>query len=171
MDSRCRGNYINTDIKGCLHMKYALTYDSPVGTLWLAEENGSVTDLRFGPIPDGTPSETPILRQALEQLKAYFNGSLQRFDLPLAPSGTPFQKSCWDALLTIPYGETRTYSDLAQAVGKPTARRAVGSANHHNPISIIIPCHRVIGKSGALVGYGGGLDVKRTLLALEEKYK
>lgn len=152
-------------------MKFTVTYDSPAGRLWLAEENGAVADLRFGPFPGGTPGETPLLTQAIAQLEAYFAGSLQKFDLPLAPSGTPFQKSCWEALLTIPYGETRTYSDMAAAVGNPKARRAVGSANHHNPISIIIPCHRVIGKSGRLVGYGGGLDVKEMLLALEHKHQ
>ena len=105
--------------------------------------------------------------RAVRELRAYFAGRLKKFTLPLDLRGTPFQKSVWEALLAIPYGETRSYSDIAQAVGKPAAVRAVGLANGANPVSIVVPCHRVIGKSGDLVGYGGGLERKRALLELE----
>jgi methylated-DNA-[protein]-cysteine S-methyltransferase len=152
-------------------MKYAIEYDSPVGPIWLAEENGALTDLRFKPVAEASLKETPLLREAQSQLERYFSGTLCRFDLPLSPAGTPFQKACWQALQTIPYGETRSYSDIAAAVGNPKACRAVGMANNKNPISIIVPCHRVIGKSGSLVGYGGGLENKEKLLELEQKHK
>jgi methylated-DNA-[protein]-cysteine S-methyltransferase len=107
--------------------------------------------------------------RAVRELDAYFARRLQKFTLPLDLRGTPFQKAVWEQLLAIPYGETRSYSDIALAVGKPAAVRAVGLANGANPVSIIVPCHRVIGKSGALVGYGGGLDRKRALLDLEDR--
>ena len=149
-------------------MKYALAYESPIGRLWFAEENGALTDLSFRSILDAKEQETPLLKRAAEQLSEYFSGKRFEFDLPLDLRGTPFQKSVWSALRDIPYGETRSYKDIACAVGKPTACRAVGSANNKNPISILIPCHRVIGADGSLVGYGGGLDVKSTLLALEK---
>jgi methylated-DNA-[protein]-cysteine S-methyltransferase len=151
-------------------VKYSTLYESPVGRLFLAEENGALTDLRFGPIPDSAQVENPLLRAAAGQLREYFDGARLDFDLPLDPHGTAFQKAVWAALRTIPYGETRAYRDIAMAVGKPTACRAVGSANNRNPISIIIPCHRVVGADGSLVGYGGGLDTKRFLLDLEKKY-
>ncbi|AVX19713.1 methylated-DNA-[protein]-cysteine S-methyltransferase [Carboxydocella sporoproducens DSM 16521] len=106
-------------------------------------------------------------QQAIEQLGAYFAGELQQFDLPLDVSGSPFQLQVWQELQKIPYGETRTYQEIATNIGKPRAVRAVGQANNRNPIPVIIPCHRVIGKSGALVGYGGGLEVKLYLLGLE----
>jgi methylated-DNA-[protein]-cysteine S-methyltransferase len=108
-----------------------------------------------------------LRNRVVRELDAYFAGRLQKFTLPLDLRGTPFQKAVWEALLRIPYGETRSYSDIALAVGKPAAVRAVGLANGANPVSIIVPCHRVIGKSGALVGYGGGLERKRALLELE----
>jgi methylated-DNA-[protein]-cysteine S-methyltransferase len=106
---------------------------------------------------------------AVRELDAYFAGALQKFTLPLDLRGTPFQKAVWDALLGLPYGETQAYSDIARAIGKPAAVRAVGLANGANPVSIIVPCHRVIGKSGDLVGYGGGLERKRALLELESR--
>ncbi|MFZ5627263.1 MAG: methylated-DNA--[protein]-cysteine S-methyltransferase [Bacillota bacterium] len=106
-------------------------------------------------------------RRVMEQLGAYFAGELQEFDLPLDLRGSQFQLQVWQELQKIPYGETRTYQDIAVNVGKPRAVRAVGQANNRNPIPVIIPCHRVIGKSGALVGYGGGLEVKLYLLGLE----
>ncbi|AVX30124.1 MULTISPECIES: methylated-DNA--[protein]-cysteine S-methyltransferase [unclassified Carboxydocella] len=108
-----------------------------------------------------------VHQQAIEQLGAYFAGELQQFDLPLDVSGSPFQLQVWQELQKIPYGETRTYQEIATNIGKPRAVRAVGQANNRNPIPVIIPCHRVIGKSGALVGYGGGLEVKLYLLGLE----
>ena len=112
--------------------------------------------------PDAEPF--PLLRR---QLGEYFAGERTAFELPLAPAGTPFQRIVWDALLAIPYGETRSYGELAAAVGKPGAARAVGRANHDNPIGVVIPCHRVIGAGGSLTGYAGGLDRKRYLLELE----
>ena len=105
--------------------------------------------------------------RAAVQLEEYLNGKRRHFDLPLRPQGTEFQRSVWNALLTIPYGETRSYKEIAQAVENPKAFRAVGMANNKNPISIFIPCHSVIGSSGSLVGYGGGLELKKRLLELE----
>jgi methylated-DNA-[protein]-cysteine S-methyltransferase len=109
----------------------------------------------------------PAVNSTLRQLQAYFGGELMEFDVPLAPEGTAFQRTVWKALLEIPYGETCSYSDLARSIGNPAAVRAVGAANGRNPIGIIVPCHRVIGSSGKLVGYGGGLPMKRMLLDLE----
>ena len=144
------------------------TMSSLVGFLTVTEENGAVTSLTFG--GDGeTPPDTPLLCEAQRQLRAYFGGTLQAFDLPLAPKGTAFQKAVWRELCAIPYGEKRSYRDIAAAVGNPNACRAVGMANHRNPIAILIPCHRVIGKDGALTGYAGGLAVKQALLELEQK--
>ncbi|WP_431733585.1 methylated-DNA--[protein]-cysteine S-methyltransferase [Fusobacterium necrophorum] len=112
---------------------------------------------------------TELLEEAERQLQEYFAGRLQHFDLPLHPQGTEFQKKVWKALMSIPYGETRSYGEIAKQIGKEKAVRAVGGANHVNPISIVIPCHRVIGKNGSLTGYGGGLKIKETLLTLERK--
>lgn len=109
----------------------------------------------------------PVLREAERQLRAYFAGELRQFELPLEPEGTPFQQRVWMALVKIPYGETRSYMEIARSIGAPAAMRAVGAANGANPLPIVVPCHRVIGSSGKLVGYGGGLPLKRRLLALE----
>lgn len=108
-----------------------------------------------------------VLLEAERQLQAYFAGELRQFDLPLEPEGTPFQQRVWKQLLTIPYGETRSYMEIARQIGAPAAVRAVGAANGANPLPIVVPCHRVIGASGKLVGYGGGLPLKQRLLALE----
>lgn len=149
------------------------TIDSPVGTLLLTADDAAVTGLymeerRHGPVvhPHWQRDDARF-REVRRQLEAYFAGELYTFDLPLNPSGTPFQRAVWAALKTIPYGEVRSYRDVAEQIGRPTAARAVGSANGRNPISIIVPCHRVIGTSGDLTGYGGGLDRKRRLLELE----
>lgn len=142
------------------------TIPSPIGSLTLTEENGKITGLRFGG-SDAVNDASPILDAVEQQLREYFAGTRRRFDLPLAPKGTPFQRAVWDALCAIPYGETRTYAQIAEAVGNPKACRAVGMANNRNPIAILIPCHRVIGANGSLTGYAGGLDAKKTLLALE----
>ena len=117
----------------------------------------------------GVPASvaSPLLDAAEAQLREYFAGTRRTFDLPLAPRGTAFQQRVWAALRAIPYGETCTYGELAAAIGSPSASRAVGMANHHNPIPIVIPCHRVIGANGTLTGYAGGLEIKRKLLALE----
>jgi methylated-DNA-[protein]-cysteine S-methyltransferase len=106
-------------------------------------------------------------REVVRQLKAYFDGQLKAFDLPLAPQGTEFQRQVWRALQTIPYGRTKSYGEIARRLGRPEASRAVGAANGQNPIPVIIPCHRVIGADGSLTGFGGGLPIKRKLLALE----
>ena len=121
-----------------------------------------------GPIPPGERNEgNPLLLEAVRQLRAYFAGALREFQLPLDIEGTDFQKRVWRQLTTIPYGETRSYRQIAAAIGSPNAVRAVGAANGANPIAIVVPCHRVIGTSGKLVGYGGGLPLKQRLLELE----
>ena len=122
--------------------------------------------MRFG-AEGAAISSDPLLLQAADQLRAYFAGELREFDLPLAPRGTPFQLSAWAAVSAIPYGRTATYAEIAAAIGRPSACRAVGAANGRNPLPVIVPCHRVIGAAGALTGYGGGLDRKRSLLDLE----
>ena len=114
-------------------------------------------------------AEHVVLNQAAQQLDEYFAGQRKVFDLPLAPQGTPFQTEVWQGLRQIPYGATRNYSELAHAIARPKAVRAVGAANGRNPLSIIVPCHRVIGRSGGLVGYAGGLERKQFLLALEQR--
>lgn len=143
---------------------------SPVGYLQLEENGQAITRIAFVETKlEHETAPTPLLAAAAEQLEAYFAGRLDRFDLPVALSGTPFQGKVWQALRQIPYGETRTYQEIAAAVGNPAACRAVGMANHHNPLAIVVPCHRVIGKNGALTGYAGGLDRKRFLLDLERR--
>ena len=153
-------------------MQYRLL-ESPVGPLLLAGDERGVRFLLFGkgrhaiaPAPEWQP-DSGLLTEPARQLLAYFNGTLRQFDVPVAPQGTPFQRSVWAALQQIPYGETVSYGELARRLGNPKAVRAVGLANGSNPISIIIPCHRVIGSNGSLVGYGGGLPTKQALLALE----
>jgi methylated-DNA-[protein]-cysteine S-methyltransferase len=163
-------------------MRAHVIVDSPIGPLTLVAADGELTGLyldaprsgsqRHQPgaetlgVP-GDPASEPFALAA-DQLAAYFGGQLTDFTLPLAPAGTPFQRRVWAALRDIPYGETRSYGQLAREIGNPTAVRAVGLANGRNPIAIVIPCHRVIGADGSLTGYGGGLDRKRYLLALEE---
>lgn len=153
-------------------MSVSTIYQSPVGPLTLISDGAGLTDLQFenprypyAPAPAG---EDQVLKEARRQLDAYFAGKLRTFELPLAPQGTPFQKSVWAALVKIPYGATMSYGGLAAAIGKPKAMRAVGLANGRNPISIIVPCHRVIGADGSLTGYGGGMERKRRLLDLEQ---
>lgn len=145
---------------------YKLSLNTPVGILTLFSDGEALREIRFGKT-DGEDRSCPLLTETESQLNAYFNGKRRDFTVPLAPEGTPFQRSVWDALKNIPYGETRSYSEIAAALGKPAACRAVGSANHVNPIPVIIPCHRVIGKNGGLTGYAGGLSIKEKLLALE----
>ncbi|KAA0119952.1 methylated-DNA--[protein]-cysteine S-methyltransferase [Mycolicibacterium sp. P9-22] len=147
--------------------------DSPVGLLTLAGVDGRLAHLRmedqtYEPSRAGWEVDDAAFPEAVEQLDAYFAGTLTEFDLDLHFEGTPFQRRVWEALLTIPYGETRTYGEIAVQVGSPTAFRAVGLANGHNPIGIIVPCHRVIGANGSLTGYGGGLNRKRALLDMEK---
>lgn len=139
-------------------------------TLRMVAGDAGLRAIEFSPAAamDGSPNRrNPVLAEAERQLDAYFAGDLRRFDLPLDLAGTKFQRRVWSELLKIPYGETRSYSQLACALGTPAAVRAVGAANGANPVPIVVPCHRVIGASGKLVGYGGGLPLKRRLLALE----
>lgn len=142
---------------------------TPVGAVTLAEAGGALTELRFGTHtqPNEISKSTPLLRAAEAELSEYFSGKRKTFTVPLAPQGTVFQQAVWNALLTIPYGQTRTYGEIAVQIGNPKAARAVGMANNRNPLPILIPCHRVIGANGSMVGYGGGLSIKETLLALE----
>jgi methylated-DNA-[protein]-cysteine S-methyltransferase len=137
----------------------------------ITEENNVITGLYFKSrfeIPDSfIKVETPLIKKAAAQVEEYLNGKRKNFSLPLAMHGTEFQMDVWRALQTIPYGETRSYKEIAELIKRPKAVRAVGMANNRNPISIIVPCHRVIGHDGSLTGYGGGLPLKRRLLELE----
>lgn len=154
------------------------TIESPVGPLTIAGDAGSgvVKHLRMGEQthpPAGMEEwvEDPTaFDDVVEQLEAYFDGTLTDFDVRFELDGSPFQREVWQALLSIPYGETRSYGELAAQIGRPGAARAVGLANGHNPVGIIVPCHRVIGANGSLVGYGGGLDRKKALLDLEREH-
>ena len=149
--------------------KYYYYFDSPVGRLYIAEWDSAITDISFRRINSAVYKKTPLLSRAIVMLREYFNGKRKVFDLPLLMLGTEFQKKAWNALLTIPYGQTRSYKEQAEIMGIK-AYRAVGAANGENPVSIVVPCHRVIGSDGSLVGYGGGLDTKQALLDLEKKY-
>jgi methylated-DNA-[protein]-cysteine S-methyltransferase len=142
-----------------------------IGRIGIGEENGSITTLLFPTetVPLGAVSnETPLLKEAFRQLHAWLGGTTTEFSLPLAPQGTPFMERIWQELCRIPYGTTASYGEIAAAAGSPKAARAVGMACNRNPIPIIIPCHRVIGASGSLVGYVGGLEIKELLLTLEK---
>lgn len=154
-------------------MEQMIRMDSPLGPLTVAEEDGFLTRVEFSPVganalPQG---DSPLLRRAVRELEEYFAGKRRTFSLPLRPAGTPFRLKVWRVLCSIPYGETWSYAELARAAGNAKAARAVGGANHHNPIAVIIPCHRVIGADGSLTGYGGGLDKKKFLLDLEQRFK
>jgi len=150
--------------------------DSPVGDLRIVERDGAITAIEYSPFRDhdGRPrgargDDNPVLLEAVAQLRAYFARELKEFDLPLAPVGSTFQKTVWDQLLQIGYGDTASYGEIARRLGKSNAAsRAVGLANGSNPIPIVIPCHRVIGANGTLTGYAGGIERKQTLLELEQ---
>lgn len=151
-------------------MKKVYYYETPIGKIGLAEEYGFITNLYFLSMKqplNAKQIETDILKEGYVQLVEYFNGERKEFDLPLNPSGTDFQQTVWSELLNIPYGEVRFYKDIASAIGKPNSIRAVGSANNKNPIPIIIPCHRVVGVNNDLVGYSGGIAIKKYLLEIE----
>jgi len=145
------------------------TIVTPLGNMTLAEANGKLVELRLKAQLNANEREqsTPLLRKAIQELTEYFEGNRKAFSVPLQPAGTAFQQSVWAALQAIPYGETRSYGEIAKSIGKPKSARAVGMANNQNPLPIFIPCHRVIGANGKLVGYGGGLDIKEFLLNLE----
>lgn len=151
------------------------TVDSPVGPLLLAGDVNALRGVSFEsskrtmPPPPDWKQNRAAFAEVIRQLKAYFRGELKEFDLPLAMDGTEFQLRVWNALRTIPYGETISYAQLAERIGNPKAVRAVGLANGSNPIPIIVPCHRVIGSNGSLTGFGGGLSTKKMLLELENK--
>lgn len=178
-------------------MKAFVIMDSPVGELLLVQGEKGLEQLRFCSavtvdrthvagkggtlerpevLPAGLDQRlgeygwTKLMKETAAELEQYFLGDRRSFDIPLSPEGTEFQKLVWNALETIPYGETRSYGEIAALVNSPKACRAVGMANHQNPISILIPCHRVIGANGSLTGYGGGLNKKKWLLDLERKY-
>ena len=156
--------------------RYYCVIESPVGRLLLAGNAQALTHVSFQdgrrstqPDPQWTYSETPF-QKSIQQLHEYFSGKRKTFKIKLAPEGTPFQRKVWDALQTIPYGRTLSYGQIANAIGKPQAVRAVGAANGQNPLSIVIPCHRVIGSNGKLVGFGGGLPIKEALLSHERRH-
>jgi len=152
-------------------MKYAFGFDFSVGRIYIAESDGAITDVAFSPVKNAVNEETPLISKAAEMLREFFDGRRKDFDgLPIRFEGTDFQKRAWEALKDIPYGETRSYKEQAAAIGNVKACRAVGAANGKNPISIIVPCHRVIGADKSLTGFGGGLDLKQALLDLEKKY-
>ena len=153
------------------------TVDSPVGPILLAGNGEGLTEINFqaGTRPtaiaaDWEENAAPFA-ETIAQLRAYFAGELQEFDLPLAPTGTPFQITVWRELQAIPYGETISYGELARRISKPKAARAVGLANGANPLPLVVPCHRVVGSDGRLTGYGGGLPIKEALLAHERSHR
>ena len=151
-------------------MIYQTFIETKIGRIGIAEEEQFLTHLFFhqkkSPT-DAVEKGTPFLHEVAKQLKEYLAGKRKKFDIPLKLYGTHFQQSVWKALQTIPYGETQSYGDIAKQIGNPKACRAVGMANHWNPIAIIVPCHRVIGKDGSLTGFGGGLALKQQLLDIE----
>ena len=157
-------------------MYYTWVTETPVGRLLLAGDDEYLKYLVFEHeksrerhgIPKSDWEENPRpFREVVRQLQAYFDGDLRSFDVPVDTDGTSFQRSVWEALRSVPYGETTSYGEIARRIGRPDAARAVGLANGRNPVSIIVPCHRIIGSNGSLVGYGGGIDRKTTLLRLE----
>lgn len=169
--------YLRPDVPVAFHM-----IRTPLGRLTVSEQSGKLIGVNFGELPVAGMTdlnefeeiqfekrETPVLEKAEAQLKEYFAGRRNTFSLPLNPMGTPFRRRAWTALQQIPYGRTISYSEQAEKLGGSQYCRAVGQANHHNPLAIIIPCHRVIGKSGKLVGFGSGIDNKQWLLDLEAR--
>lgn len=151
---------------------YIYFYETSIGRIGIAERDGNITNLCFA--ADETPKdaqllETPLIKEASKQLDAYLSGNLKEFSLPMSPQGTDFQKGVWTQLCQIGYCKTATYKQIATNNGNPKASRAVGLANNRNPIPIFIPCHRVVGSNGKLVGYRGGLELKERLLRLEKE--
>lgn len=151
-------------------MRYYLKYNSPLGELYLIEEENFLVEINFYNAPKDTiEKETSFLIKCRNELAEYFNKERKEFTIPIKLKGTDFQKKVWNSLLKIPFGETRSYKDIAIDIGNPKASRAVGMANNRNLLPIIVPCHRVIGSNKKLVGYGGGLDKKIFLLELEKE--
>ena len=152
-------------------MHYAVI-NTPMGPLTVASTEKGVASIRFGSsVPTGASADDAVNREAVQQLSEYFEGKRTAFDFPLDFEGTAFQKAVWNELARIPYGETRSYGDIAKAIGRPGAARAVGMANHDNPIAVVIPCHRVVGSNGSLRGYAGGLHLKAQLLSIERHHR
>jgi|SRR5579884_3484433 len=150
-------------------MRYAIV-DTPFGPVTLASSEKGLCSLEFGKkVPANAAIDNLSNRPYVKQLSEYFAGKRTTFDFLLDIHGTAFQMSVWDALQQIPYGQTRSYGEIAQSIGKPGAARAVGMANHDNPVAIVIPCHRVVGHNGSLTGYAGGLDIKKQLLSIERR--
>ncbi|MDV3427176.1 MAG: methylated-DNA--[protein]-cysteine S-methyltransferase [Bacillota bacterium] len=153
-------------------MKYIFFYQTRIGRIGIVETDAAITNVYFPNeiIPTGMDEkETELIKKAGEEINEYFSGKRSNFDIPLAPAGTEFQKSVWNVLKKIPYGKTFSYKQVAEAIGNPKASRAVGMANNRNPIPLFIPCHRVIGSNGKLVGFAGGLDLKESLLNMEKE--
>lgn len=157
---------------------YGFFYDMPIGRMFIAEDGTGINIVTL--VDEGDEKyfknnyaikETELISLAATQLREYFDGKRKEFSIKLNPKGTEFQKKVWEALLAIPYGETRSYKEIAIAIGNKNASRAVGMANNKNPIMCIIPCHRVIGADGSLTGYGGGIDIKEKLLKLEKSWE
>ena len=149
-------------------MIYRYSYETVLGSVTLVEEDGALLAISTHHVYDGICQETTLIKEAHQQLSEYLKGERKSFDLPLRMKGTDFQQRVWNALLDIPYGETRSYKQIAEAIGNPKAMRAVGMANNRNPLLIVVPCHRVIGADGKLVGYGAGIEKKEFLLRLEK---
>jgi methylated-DNA-[protein]-cysteine S-methyltransferase len=150
-------------------MQFALI-DTPIGALTLASTEKGLASIHFGKrVPQRASLDTKANRTAIAQIEEYFQGRRKEFDFPLDFEGTPFQIAVWHELLQIPYGQTRTYGEIAKKLGKPGAARAVGMANHDNRIPIVVPCHRVVGHDGSLTGYAGGLHIKQQLLNIETR--
>ena len=165
----------NSNIGGMLrkkqiNMPYYYSHKTPIGEIWIVEDNNYIVKIKYKIDFHGmTKKETELIKKTRQQLTEYFAGGRKNFDIPIKLTGTAFQRQVWTALQTIPYGEVWSYKRLAEAVGSPKGYRAVGMANNRNPISIIVPCHRVIGINGDLVGYAGGIDKKKYLLNIEQK--
>ena len=155
-------------------MKNVFYYDTKIGRIGIEENGSAITKVYFMNNDEQEEilekNETALLKEAIKQLNEYFDGKRSSFDLQLQPQGTEFQNKVWKALIEIPFGETRSYGEIAKIIGNEKASRAVGMANNKNPIAIIVPCHRVIGANGKLVGYAGGLDIKEMLLNLEKNH-
>ena len=149
-------------------MIYQYSYETKLGSVTIVEEDGALLAITTHHTNEGIKQETPLINEAYRQLSEYLLGERKRFDLPLNPQGTVFQQQVWKALCDIPYGETRSYKQIAESIGNPKAVRAVGMANNRNPLLIVVPCHRVIGANGKLVGYGAGIEMKEFLLRLEK---
>ena len=149
-------------------MIYQFTYKTVLGDVTLVEEDGALLAISMQSDHGGIAQETPLIKDAFRQLSEYLIGERKEFEIPLRMKGTEFQKQVWTALLEIPYGETRSYKQIAETIGNPKGMRAVGMANNRNQLLIVVPCHRVIGANGSLVGYGEGVEMKEFLLRLEK---